>query len=118
MTTKTASRATPHRPDTKARILGAAEELFSRHGYAATGLKSVLAAADAPYGSLYHFFPGGKEELGVAVVEAQGRTYRELVESIFTPEADVVDATDAFVHGAAAVVESTGFADACPIATI
>ena len=117
MATTTANRAGT-RSDTKARILGSAEALFSRHGYAATGLKAVLAAADAPYGSLYHFFPGGKEELGVAVVEAQGVTFRELVESIFTPDADVVEATEAFAAGAAAVVEATGFADACPIATI
>jgi TetR/AcrR family transcriptional regulator, lmrAB and yxaGH operons repressor len=106
------------RSGTRARILAAASELFSRHGYSATGLKAILSASDAPYGSLYHFFPGGKEELGVAVLEAGGVSYRELVESIFIPGADVVHATADFFEGAAAVVEITDFADACPIATI
>jgi AcrR family transcriptional regulator len=103
---------------TRDRILTAASELFRRHGYAATGLKAILSAGDAPYGSLYHFFPGGKEELGVAVLEAGGVTYRELVESIFTPDADVAQATGDFFERAAELVEATQFADACPIATI
>jgi TetR/AcrR family transcriptional regulator, lmrAB and yxaGH operons repressor len=112
------SRDVAIRTGTRARILTAASELFSRHGYSATGLKAVLAASDAPFGSLYHFFPGGKEELGVAVLVAGGATYRELVESIFTPGADVAQATADFFEGAAAVVEATDFTDACPIATI
>lgn len=106
------------RAGTRERILDAASELFRRHGYSATGLKAILSVGDAPYGSLYHFFPGGKEELGVAVLDAGGDTYRELVESIFTSDADVAEATSDFFEGAAQVVEATHFADACPIATI
>jgi TetR/AcrR family transcriptional regulator, lmrAB and yxaGH operons repressor len=103
---------------TRARILDAAAGLFRCHGFAATGLKAILSASNAPYGSLYHFFPGGKEELGVAVLRSGGVMYRELVESIFTPQADVAEATTAFFDGAAELVEATGFADACPIATM
>jgi AcrR family transcriptional regulator len=103
---------------TRDRILDAAGGLFRRHGYAATGLKAIVSASNAPYGSLYHFFPRGKEELGVAVLRSGGATYRELVESIFTPGTDVVEATSAFFEGAADLVEGTGFADACPIATM
>ena len=109
---------TPLRRGTRARILTAAAELFRRQGYAGTGMKAIAAASDAPFGSLYHFFPGGKEELGVAVIEAGGRTYQELVETFIEPGAEVVDAVIAFFDGAAAVVESTDYVDACPIATI
>jgi len=96
----------------------AGEELFRRQGYAGTGVKAILAASQAPYGSLYHFFPGGKEELGVAALRNGGETYRELVEVMFPPGADVVAATQAFFEGAAAVVAATDYADACPIATV
>jgi len=106
------------RPGTRTRLVEAAAELFSRHGYAATGVKAVLGAADAPYGSLYHFFPGGKQELGVAVLERGGEVYRQLVEALYPPGADVVAATAAAFDDAAALLEETGFADACPIATI
>jgi TetR/AcrR family transcriptional regulator, lmrAB and yxaGH operons repressor len=106
------------RTGTRERILDASGELFRRRGFAATGLKAILAAGDAPYGSLYHFFPGGKEELGVAVLREGGDFYRVLVESYFTEGADVVDATRRFFEGAAAVVADHDYADACPIATV
>ncbi len=54
--------------DTRSRILSAAFRLFRKHGYHGVGLNDILAAASAPKGSLYHHFPGGKEEIGVAVV--------------------------------------------------
>src|SRR5215510_12861636 len=105
------------RTGTRERILDASGELFRRQGFAATGLKSILAASDAPYGSLYHFFPGGKEELGVAVLDAGGVVYRELVEAFFVPGGDVVRATHDFFAGAAVMIVETDYADACPIAT-
>ena len=55
--------------DTRERLLTAAQRLFRKHGYHATGLNDILEAAQAPKGSLYHHFPGGKEAIGVSVVE-------------------------------------------------
>src|SRR5215831_4339109 len=106
------------RTGTRERILDASGELFRRRGFAATGLKAILAASAAPYGSLYHFFPGGKEELGVAVLRDGGNFYRVLVESYFGEGAEVVDATRRFFEDAAVVVREHDYADACPIATV
>ncbi len=44
---------------TKERILDSTAELFRRQGYAGTGMKQIAAEAAAPFGSVYHFFPGG-----------------------------------------------------------
>ena len=55
--------------DTRERLLTAAQRLFRKRGYHATGLNDILEAAQAPKGSLYHHFPGGKEAIGVCVVE-------------------------------------------------
>jgi TetR/AcrR family transcriptional regulator, lmrAB and yxaGH operons repressor len=60
--------AAPSEPDTRARILAAAQRLFRKRGYHATGLNDILQLANAPKGSLYHHFPGGKEAIGVAVL--------------------------------------------------
>lgn len=108
----------PAPPSTRERILEASGELFRRHGYAGTGIKAILNASRTPYGSLYHFFPGGKEELGVEALRAGGVMYRELVEMFFEPGIDLVTATNNFFDGAAAVVEATNYEDACPIATV
>jgi TetR/AcrR family transcriptional regulator, lmrAB and yxaGH operons repressor len=54
--------------DTRSRILRAALLLFRRHGYHGVGINQILAEAAAPKGSMYHHFPGGKQEIGAAVV--------------------------------------------------
>jgi AcrR family transcriptional regulator len=115
---KVKSKGKPKDPDTRARIIEASVALFRHRGYAGTGLKAIVEASDAPYGSVYHFFPGGKEELGVAALEAGGVTYLGLVELVFAEGVDVVDATREFCAGAATVLETTNYADACPIATM
>ncbi len=55
--------------DTRSRILQAAQRLFRKCGYHATGLNDILELAQAPKGSMYHHFPAGKEEIGVYVIE-------------------------------------------------
>ena len=59
--------ATPVR-DTRARIIGAAMELFWSKGYGSTSIADILGKAEVNSGSLYHFFPG-KQDLLVAVLE-------------------------------------------------
>lgn len=55
--------------DTRSRILQAAQRLFRKRGYHATGLNDILELAQAPKGSMYHHFPAGKEEIGVYVIQ-------------------------------------------------
>ena len=103
---------------TKERILDATAELFRRHGYTGTGLKQVVASANAPFGSLYHHFPGGKVELGAEVIQRSGAMYMELVASVIDAAPNLeTGVRDAF-EGAAAVLVETDYADACPIATV
>lgn len=55
-------------PDTKQRILNAAEHLFARDGYHATSLRTITAAARVNLAAVnYHF--GSKESLLEAVIE-------------------------------------------------
>jgi AcrR family transcriptional regulator len=103
---------------TRDRILTATGELFRRQGYNGTSLKEVTVAAGAPFGSLYHSFPGGKEELGEAVVLSSGAAYQQLFETIYDAATDPVAAIGDFFDGAAAVLEETGYVDACPIGTV
>ena len=104
--------------ETKDRILDVTAELFRRYGYTGTGLKQIVTAASAPFGSIYHHFPGGKEQLGEAVIRRSGRMYLELFETIFDAAPDAVSGIDDFFAGAAEVLRLTDYVDACPIATI
>lgn len=103
---------------TKERILDASAQMLRRQGYSATGLKQIAVAANAPFGSLYHWFPGGKEQLGQEVIRWAGRGYLGLIEAAIGATDDLEDAVRQFFAGAAEVLESTDYNDACPIATV
>lgn len=103
---------------TKERIVEASADLMRRQGYAATGVKQIVAAAEAPFGSLYHFFPGGKEELGVEAIGRSGDLYAQLLPAVFDPAPDLVAGVRDFFAGAADTLRQSDFADACPIATV
>jgi len=103
---------------TKQRILDATAALFMRYGYTGTGLKQIVADANAPFGSVYHHFPGGKQELGVEVVHRSGEMYGELVMSVFDAAPDIVTGVRDCFAGAAEVLRATDYADACPIETV
>jgi AcrR family transcriptional regulator len=92
--------------------------MFRRNGYTGTGVKQVAAAAGAQLGSLYHFFPGGKEQLAEEVIRTAGPLYGDLVYAILDPYQDLETAiTEAFAL-AAEDLAASDYADACPIATI
>jgi AcrR family transcriptional regulator len=103
---------------TRERIVQHSAELFRRQGFAGTGVKQIVAEASAPFGSLYHFFPGGKEQLGEEVIRTSGALYGELIDAFYEPGGDPVAATRDFFAAAAASVRESDYADACPIATV
>lgn len=65
-----ASRAT----GVRRHILDVAQPLLLRKGFTAVGLAEVLAAAQVPKGSFYHYF-GSKEAFGEAMLEAYFADY-------------------------------------------
>ena len=104
--------------DTRKRIVDAGAELFRRQGYVGTGVKQIVTEAKAPFGSLYHFFPGGKEQLGAEVIRWSGAQYELLIPAVFDAAPDVVTGVRDFFAGAAEHLRETNYEDACPIATV
>jgi AcrR family transcriptional regulator len=104
--------------ETRDRIVAATTELFRRRGYNGTSLKQITGAAAAPTGSLYHFFPGGKDDLARTVITTSGSAYRQLFELIADEAGDPGAAVSAFFDGAADTLADTDYIDACPIGTI
>jgi AcrR family transcriptional regulator len=103
---------------TRERILSSGAELFRRQGYTATGVKQIVETAAAPFGSLYHFFPGGKEQLGAEAIRWSGAMYGQLLPAVFDQAPDLVTGVRAFFAGAAEHLQASDYADACPIATV
>ncbi|WP_458364022.1 TetR/AcrR family transcriptional regulator [Amycolatopsis heterodermiae] len=103
---------------TKERIMAAGAELFRRNGYSGTGLKQIVGEANAPFGSLYHFFPGGKEQLGTEVVRESGLAYIQLFDLFIAPAPDLISGIEAFFAAGIATLEATDYVEGCPIATV
>ena len=103
---------------TKDRIVEATTALFRQYGYTGTGLKQIVADANAPFGSLYHHFPGGKAQLGEEVIRRSGRMYLELVLGIWEAAPDPLAGVRDIFAGAAEVLVATDFLDPCPIAVV
>ncbi len=99
------------------KIVQATVRLYREKGYANTGLNEILKLSGAPKGSLYHYFPGGKEELSVEAIATAG----EVVANTLSDLAKKADSPRAFVAAycqlLAGWMEGSRFKSGCPIAT-
>jgi AcrR family transcriptional regulator len=104
--------------ETKERLLRAGERLFRAQGYSGTGLKQLAAAAQAPWSSMYHFFPDGKEQLAEEVIRYGGELYAQMIRQCFAAYPDPRDAVAAMFSGEAKILRSSGFRNGCPVASV
>ncbi|HLN44015.1 MAG TPA: TetR/AcrR family transcriptional regulator [Acidimicrobiales bacterium] len=103
---------------TRDRLVHVSAALLQRQGLTGTGIKQILSEAHAPFSSLYHHFPGGKDELARAAIGDAGARYQGIVEAVWDEAPDVISSVAAVFDGAARTLEETDFALGCPIATI
>lgn len=107
----------PRTTDTRQRMLRSAGRLLRRQGYAATGWRQVVADSQTPWGSQAHHFPGGKEQLASEALALAGARYEKLLRSGLAT-AHPADFVEGWADIAATELESSAWADGCPIATI
>jgi TetR/AcrR family transcriptional regulator, lmrAB and yxaGH operons repressor len=55
--------------DSRQKMILAAQDLLSERGYAGTSFGDVIERSGAPRGSIYHHFPGGKQQLVTEAVQ-------------------------------------------------
>jgi TetR/AcrR family transcriptional repressor of lmrAB and yxaGH operons len=102
----------------RTRLISAAAQLFQEKGFAATGLSEILDRAQMPKGSLYHHFPGGKAELGVAAMESAGEVLHQTLTARQESQGTSAEAIRAFAQDLAGWLESSEYTRGCPIATV
>ncbi len=97
------------------RLVGAMSESLRERGYGSSAIKDVLGRADATAGSMYHFFPGGKEELAEAAVREVGTASTTLLAAILDESDSVAAGVVAFYEALIADMEASDFRFGCPI---
>jgi TetR/AcrR family transcriptional repressor of lmrAB and yxaGH operons len=99
-------------------ILDAAGHLFKTQGFHATGMNEIVARSKAPKGSLYHYFPRGKEQLATEAIQESGRETQALMQAAIAEHPDPGAALEAAVLALAHQLQDSDFANGCPLATV
>lgn len=81
-----------NKTDSKEKMLMAAARLFQVKGYNATGLNEILKESDSPKGSLYYYFPNGKEELALEAIRLASKAIQNRLKSALDNHSDAIEA--------------------------
>ncbi|MEV6595117.1 TetR/AcrR family transcriptional regulator, partial [Streptomyces acidicola] len=101
--------------NTRERVVRAASRLFQRQGYEGTGIKLIAQEAGATLGSVYHFFPGGKEELAVAAIQYGDREFADMLSEGLASSGDAAVAVENCARRLATALRESDWADGCPV---
>ncbi|MGV9316557.1 TetR/AcrR family transcriptional regulator [Streptomyces sp. NPDC003691] len=102
--------------DTRRRIIRATAALLQRQGYESTSVKRIAGAAQASPSSVYHFFPGGKEELAIEAMHHGAREFGDLLARGLASATDPAEATAACALLLAEDLKRSEWSDGCPVA--
>jgi TetR/AcrR family transcriptional repressor of lmrAB and yxaGH operons len=99
-------------------IVAAAASLFRQRGYGATGMNDIVAESGAPKGSIYHYFPEGKGQIGAAALALSGRVNEARMVRAAGATQDPAAFFQAIVTGMADALAQSGFRNGCPVAAL
>lgn len=67
-------------------LLYEAEKLFAARGFSAVKLRNIAEASGLHHASIYHYFPGGKEQIYVDVMTASFHEHRRGLSEVIAAE--------------------------------
>lgn len=99
-------------------ILQTTCNLMEKQGYHGTGLNEIVKESGAPKGSLYHYFPEGKEQIASEAVMQSGKMTAQRIQNGLNSASSAATAIHDFVSNIADHVESSGFAAGSPLTAV
>jgi TetR/AcrR family transcriptional repressor of lmrAB and yxaGH operons len=82
----------------KDELIETASRLFRLRGYHGVGLKEIIEESGTAKGSLYHYFPEGKEQLALAAIEHTKKFVSDKVREDLEMTADPAQAIRSHIH--------------------
>jgi len=76
-------------------LIQVASRLFRIRGYDGVGLNDIIEESGIPKGSLYHYFPKGKEQLAIEAINHTGEVVTSKIQEIFDRFEDPTEAFQA-----------------------
>lgn len=105
-------------PDTRARLIEAAMELFVFQGYERTGLAQIARQAGARPGSLYYFFPTKEDLLTATLKRRLEQLWPEVLQPIWDRIDDPIERVFGLMAGYRQMLVMTEFSHGCPIGNL
>lgn len=96
-------------------MLASALALLRERGYSGASFSELIASSGAPRGSIYHYFPGGKEQLAREALAIAKRVGEALIDQA---QGDPLKAVDLFADIWRRGLETSDFRSGCPVAGV
>jgi len=102
------------KPNAREAIVDTASRLFFTQGYHATGLNQIIKDSDSPKGSLYYYFPHGKEELALTCINRTSEIVAQKLVCCVQNSASITEAMRDFILGMAKEAADSSFKGMVP----
>jgi TetR/AcrR family transcriptional repressor of lmrAB and yxaGH operons len=99
-------------------ILLVTATLLEKQGFHGTGLNEIIKESGSPKGSLYYYFPEGKEQIASEAVLQSGKMTAERIRAGLAESRDPAAAIEGFILKVAAHVEISGFGAGGPLTAV
>ena len=99
-------------------ILQTTTTLLEKQGYHGTGLNEIIKESGSPKGSLYYYFPEGKEQIAAEAVIQSGSETAERIRAGLAESTSISKTVYDLVMNIAEHVELSGFAAGSPLTAV
>ena len=99
--------------DNRERMLEAAISLMRRTGLSGAAVNEVVRVSRAPKGSMYHYFPGGKQQLAAEAIERYASRVAEFLETTLSGPRTPAGKVRALFAAYARRIEDAQFCASC-----
>jgi len=103
---------------TQKQIIETTSILLERQGYNATGLNQIVTESGAPKGSLYYYFPDGKEQIGAETLLWSGERMAERIREGLSQVEGAGEAIHWLAMNIARAIENSKFQAGGPLTTV
>lgn len=105
-------------PNARDQIIQTTCTLLESQGYHATGLNQIVKESGAPKGSLYYYFPEGKEAIAEEAIRSATASVVQRIRENMSSADDPAEAVKTFAEMIAHHVEASGFQSGGPLTTV
>ncbi|MEM6730246.1 MAG: TetR/AcrR family transcriptional regulator [Myxococcota bacterium] len=100
---------------TRDKLIEGMRDSLRARGYGSTSMKDLLATTGVSSGSMYHSFPGGKDELAATAIREAGFKGAAQIRSVFEKTQRVAAGIEFIFRALIDELEGSDFANGCPI---